>query len=528
MIKSVIFVFILFCWGSCVCPDAEETISSAGRLAAVDPDSAWNLLSRLKVNTLEPAVKGRYALLYTELQYRRHVPMSSDSLLAEAWRYYTEENDEENLARVYYYRGKIYSDSDSVEEAVRCLVNAEQYALKSNCPGLLGAVYNELGKLHSGQYIITEALDHYRKARFCFRLAGEEANENYAVGNMAKCFLHLNRQDSAWSYCVEAIEKAERRGDDSYRTHLEEYFAYFYLCKDEMPPIEAMQDSVKRARLLAYTFQADTLSAAGGGETYSCFLQYRMHQDSLNPLYGRNYIFQVEDKYRNEHLRSQNYLLEINNYRKTITVIILVSLLIVLALSALLVILHHRKVVKEKIRAIDEFTGLVEALKEENKVSEHNLLARLNEKDRKEAELKAALNKRLGIIRQLTDLSFKYGEGHKSRDIFCRKVKELMSVDTLTQDVLADLLEIADLNYGGIISFLKERYKLSTEELELCSFICSGFTPQEMSVLYNVNVNNIYVRCSRLGKKMGLQVPLTSYLREMVQYREEKEGEQTA
>lgn len=162
---------------------------------------------------------------------------------------------------------------------------------------------------------------------------------------------------------------------------------------------------------------------------------------------------------------------------------------------------------KEKRLVIEEYTGLIEALKEENEVSRNSLMEKLNGQDAKEKVLKQALNKRLGIIRQLTDLSFKYGDGNKSRDIFCRKVKELMSVDILTHDVLADLLEIANLNYYGIIDFLKTDYRFSKEELELCSFLCAGFTPQEMSVLYNVNVNNIYVRCSRLGKKMGLQIP---------------------
>lgn len=274
-----------------------------------------------------------------------------------------------------------------------------------------------------------------------------------------------------------------------------------------MPPIQVIQDTSTFGKWGTYALDGASPLQDTLGETYFCSLQYRRLTDSLSIVDSRNFIFKEEDKYRNEHLMDRNGILENHNYRKTITLVILVFLVVILILLALLVILHHKKRMKEKRLAIEEYTGLIEALKEENEVSRNSLMEKLNGQDAKEKVLKQVLNKRLGIIRQLTDLSFKYGDGNKSRDIFCRKVKELMSVDILTHDVLADLLEIANLNYYGIIDFLKTDYRLSKEELELCSFLCAGFTPQEMSVLYNVNVNNIYVRCSRLGKKMGLQIP---------------------
>ena len=509
-----VFVFIIVVWGCYNCSTPEwAPVEIAERLAYCDVDSAWNMLNRMERIFSGAEEKARFALLYTELQYRKQMFVESDSLLREAWNYYAAEGGV-GYAWANYYLGRVYSDRDSAGDAVRYLVDAEQYALKERNYMLLGRIYNELGKLHSSQYIITEALEHYRKAEYYSSLARDSLNESYALGNIAKCFLHLNCQDSAWNYCIQALDRADRRRDTSFRVHLEEYFAYFYLCKEEMPPLRVLDDTVTFGKFVVLADRDAVFRPDTNGEAYLASLRYRRKMDSVSVVDSRKYVFKVEDKYRNQHLMDRNGVLESNNYRKTITLVVLLFLVVGLILVALLIIFHHRKVVKEKSRVIEEYTGLIEALREEHELSKNSLMEKLNEKNEKEAVLKMALNKRLGIIRQLTDLSFKYGEGNKSKDIFCRKVKELMCVDILTQDMLADLLEVTNLNYYGIIDILKAEFGLSKEELELCSFVCAGFTPQEMSVLYNVNVNNVYVRCSRLGKKMGLPVSLSSYLKE--------------
>lgn len=140
----------------------------------------------------------------------------------------------------------------------------------------------------------------------------------------------------------------------------------------------------------------------------------------------------------------------------------------------------------------------------------------LNESIEKEKQLKKVLTKRLEIIKQLSDILYQYGgsDEEKPSTLFSQKVKNLMDVNTLTQDTLSDLLEIVNENYFGIITFLKTNYSLSRNDLILCSFISSGFTPQEISILYNISVDNVYIRCSRLGKKMGLKVSLTTYIKE--------------
>lgn len=530
--RLLFLLLLIFGLAGCGTKKREKILEAAADLMNVRPDSVLVLLENAPLfRKCLPEERAAYALLYTEALYKSGKPVGSDSLLRVAWAYYSGSEDIAGKAEVSFYLGRFYGEADSVRQAVRYLVNAEQYALKTGDNGLLGRIYNEFGRLHTRQYIIREALAHYRKARLYSQLAGDTVNENYATGNMAKCFLHLNQPDSAWKYGVVALEKGNRR----FQLHLQDYFTNFYLCRDEMPPVREtalIYDSLfpggkklfhgeEKNRFpggSALQWQENKKRDTCEGE-YFCLLKYERGQDSLSPVDREDYIFQVEDKYRNEHLMNRNYQLEIANFHKTLTVLVLVFVIVVLLLLAWLIVVYHRRMVKEKNEAIKEYAALIEALREEHRTSQNSLMEKLNGQNMRESELKRALEKRLDIIKHLTDLSFRYGDSSRANEVFCRKVKELMNVNMLTQDVLADLLEIVNINYGGIVDFLRQHYGLSREELELCSFVCSGFTPQEMSVLYNVSVNNIYLRCSRLGKKMGLEQPLSAFIREWVQKR---------
>lgn len=526
MKRFIYYLSILFLASNCIYNEKKALLTQLEFQLEKNPDSVVRQLEQIPVSTFKDfESQARYALLYTKARYQNNLPTHSDSLMKIAWSYYEDSKNEEKAAEANYYLGRIYSEEDSSKKAICFLVNAEQLALKTQNNRLLGKIYNELGNLHSRDYVVTEALEHYHKAQYHSTLANDSVNENYATGNLAKCFLHLNQPDSAWQLYVKAQNKAANRKDKAYQNHLQDYFSNFYTCREEQPPFPTIypytplsfpENTERNAtnpdnRQPLYTTSETDRSCA---DMYFCSLKYEVLAASQQKIDSKDYIFRLEDKYRNEHLKNRNNILEINNYHKTITLIVLIFFVIILILLTLLIHTRHRRIMKEKTNTIQEYMALIEALKEKQQNSPNSLMEKLGENNTKEKALKTALGKRLDIIKYLTDLSFKYGDTPKTNEIFCRKVKELMNVNTLTQNILTDLLEIVNLNYYGIISFLQKNYYLTKEELELCSFICSGFTPQEMSVLYNITVNNIYLRCSRLGKKMGLQQPLSTFLKQ--------------
>lgn len=560
------YLFILLLSG-CENVEKQGLIDIAEKIVEQYPDSVYQLLKDSRVSDWATEKdKADFALVFTESLYKSRIPVTSDSLIQIAWKYYSNQNGKIEAAKSNFYMGKLYSDLDSVTKATKYMIDAEIHASNTQQYKLLGLIESELGKLYLKQYQVEQALQHYRKSKAYFSQVFDDSNENYTTGNIARCFFYMDQKDSAMHYYKEAQKRAIERDDKDYVIYLSQDLIPFYvrigqiqaarnLTEDvyaldsnkvhyicnlsdcvyfdnkldsaryywEMLLHDTLLDLSLKQKVALYLNLRNLEGQVGDyKKAYTNSLQYQKLSDSLQACFEQDCILQMEKKYRNEQLRNQNYVLYMNNSRKIFIISILLGVFILLLVVLVFFLIHHRKIVKKSGDTIYEYTALIDVLKEEHQTSQHNLFEKLNDKTEKEQRLKVTLLKRLEIIRRLTDLLAQCGNNEKAYHTFVKKIKELMSMNTLTQDILADLLDIVNMNYYGIVDFLRTEYNLSKEELELCSFICSGFTRPEMSVIYGISQNNIDVRCSRLKQQMGLKSPLTPFLKATIEQLKQK------
>ena len=68
------------------------------------------------------------------------------------------------------------------------------------------------------------------------------------------------------------------------------------------------------------------------------------------------------------------------------------------------------------------------------------------------------------------------------------------------------MIAIANLSCHGIIDYLQKSYPaLSQRELCYCGFICLGFSPESIRILYNhTNTYSIYTLRSKIRSKLGI------------------------
>lgn len=558
--KNLVYVclFIFFAIG------CEKNSVIERQLAAVEnlsPDSSYNFLKSIRIEDIfQPKAKADYALFYTEVCFKKMLPVTSDSLIDIALNYYQIKEDNAKLAKVYYYKSKIIGLSDSVQKATQFLLKAEQYALEANDEKILGLVYSALGTVYTKQFIPDIALTYFRKARQKFEAINDSVNATYLLGYIARSYLNLNQTDSSLYYYLKAKSEALQRNDKECIVYINRCLIPFYLDKQETQKAkDLIRDTYheNRNKFLYHYGLADCfikecrydsaryyLNQIIGDTSFSLSLKQRLavfHKmrevevnlgnykdaykisqicapltDSLSKTIQDANILKVEQKYRNEQLLGQNYLLQLKTTRQTILLLIFFFLIILIVFITILINKHRKRILEQSRQKQNEYLALIEALNQERNSSQVDLMNRLNESIEKEKQLKKVLTKRLEIIKQLSDILYQYGgcDEEKLNPLFSQKVKNLMDVNTLTQDTLSDLLEIVNENYFGIITFLKTNYSLSRNDLILCSFISSGFTPQEISILYNISVDNVYIRCSRLAKKMGIKVSLATYIKE--------------
>lgn len=559
MIKRIFFLFFILYIGCTPSINPLSSFDTIEQIMSSKPDSALKLLQLMTRIPENRAIKARYALLYTEALHKNLVKVTSDSLIDIALDYYPKTNDWQRTAKTYFYKGKIYSTNNEWKKACENLLQAEQLALKTNDQKLLGLIYNDLGEIYWYQDYIEDAFKYYQLSYKYFLNEADSLNANYILGSIAGCYLGKNKLDSAYIHYDKALKFFKEERDTKEISYLESALLYVCFLTENTKRIHeifaknkkdttnsfnryvilsechyylrqydsaqyylklALADStvklnnIQKQSIYLHLYQIEE-KRSNYKEAFQYVLEYCNITDCLFQQERREAVLNTEKQFRNKLLSNQNEQLKTEAQIHYLLLIILILFLALLICLTIYWINRHKKALRKKENEIEEYLQLVENLKEQHKFTENQFIYRLNEKNREQLQLKEALEKRLAIIKQLTALSIQY-RGKANRDIFYTKVNELMKLHTLTQEVLHNLCDIVNINYHGIIDFLKKQFpQLSQEDLEWCAFICSDFSPQEISVIYNVSVNYFYVKNNRLSSKMDINQSLPLYLKEM-------------
>ncbi|MCL2739307.1 MAG: hypothetical protein FWE30_07660, partial [Bacteroidales bacterium] len=104
---------LLLCCSTVSCIN-DKTISAtldrAEALMQGRPDSALYVLRSLHGQQIpRGALQARYALLYTQARDKNYLPISGDSLINIAVRYYSQKKDKQKLGWAYLYLGTAYT-----------------------------------------------------------------------------------------------------------------------------------------------------------------------------------------------------------------------------------------------------------------------------------------------------------------------------------------------------------------------------------------------------------------------------------
>lgn len=111
---------------ACRSPRHEAALKANIALAEEQPDSALAQLKRMDRTSFSHREQAIYALAYTIAQDKSGLDVASDSLLRQAFNYYSQQPHTSLYGRCMYYMGKYYRLCDSLERAAYCLNIAER------------------------------------------------------------------------------------------------------------------------------------------------------------------------------------------------------------------------------------------------------------------------------------------------------------------------------------------------------------------------------------------------------------------
>ena len=493
-----------------------QLLTQAETVMQESPDFGYSLLSTVEVNRIEDrALRARYALLYTQALEKTDRPVDNDSLINVAVDYYNRRQFPLSRAYSLYYQGCIREKMNTVPDALRSFMEAQELATELKEDYLSGLISVSIAELYQQQLQFGSAIDILRQALGAFQRAEKERHLCYALIMMGRLFLSLDVDSSAY-YCRKAYDLSIQIQDIEYE-HIAMINVYnvlrkqreFEMAKDLLSEgIQRFGQDAKEkndlftqlgllyyemgqldsARLYISRVEPDSLDALkkpgmlllmklieekGGNDkaALAYYVQYKQLSDSILFRNRTVNLKEAEAMYAKEKLRNEN---------RTLKTKIMLLITGVLGVTGVCVLLFRRFNKRLLIRESDM----------------------ISHSQTREELLKQIVERRFSVIKGLLDLT--YIKNPLSRNFIERFRASMALAGNPEESFFADLLLLMNDFYFGIIDWLKERYRsLNQSDLELISLLYFKFSPQELCSLYGLdNVGAIYTRCHRVAKKL--------------------------
>lgn len=198
-------------------PNMAELAQIDSLLLKKDYAEAVKEISVIDPASLNEGERALYALLLTEAEYKNYDPITSDSLINLAVRYYQGSNDREKATRSLLYQGCVYEVLGEPEKAVDSYNKADESADGQDMANKAYAKLR-LGVLYQGYAVGAKkiALEKYFEALQLYRLLPDRHYELLCLTNIGaiyRDFKEEEKQDSALYYIDSAIDLAKKQNE---------------------------------------------------------------------------------------------------------------------------------------------------------------------------------------------------------------------------------------------------------------------------------------------------------------------------
>lgn len=213
-IKLLSVCLLLLCCHACHRKPYPAILQAADTLTYTHPDSACNLLERLKDSILkEPqSTQMYYRLLNIKARDKAYITHTSDSLIQQVLHYYEKKNDKRHLPEAYYYGGRVYSDLGDAPQALGYYQKAAELLEGGTDYKLLKVIYSQMGELFLYQDVYEEAMKAYKKSFQYQVLLKDGRGMAINLCDIGDTFTAFGNADSALLYYKQAYIQAKEIG----------------------------------------------------------------------------------------------------------------------------------------------------------------------------------------------------------------------------------------------------------------------------------------------------------------------------
>ena len=491
---------------------------------AVLADSLMNLIDGQSIKSKQ--LKARYALFYTVAEYKNYKPITSDSLIMTAVRFYLIDNNIDYRFLSYYYLGGVYMDLELYSEAGAAWANAEQMSDLIDNDHWKGLLFSQLGDLFTATCDYNRAQDYFSKSEEFFERSGRDTHRLYAklsLGNVTKYLMKYSSADSI----LRIVEKESSFLGDSSLHHkclinrlsclvymhepdsatnlinrnniiIDETDSSFTDLKTMVLYYLEVKDNAKAESLLE---RASRFANTEDDSIYLYFLNYRLARNrgqveralenygeysslqssNLRVILGQPVLAAQNKQYI---MMAENEQLKYNHARLTLILCVVIFLLILVIV--LVTYNYKKKRMKEQLydslAVVEELSGRIEDLKNQVRVQFHE---------------------RHDISNRLYSMYFDSTSQDKVTKQQLNVTINSLIKDYTAPDSVRKLDKLLNDSYDGIMNRLADpEIGLTDKELELFRYSFAGLSSKAISVIIKESPQNIYQIKSRLLKKV--------------------------
>ena len=537
---ALLLVFVLF---SCSKKSSADIMMERAESAlSVNPDSALAIIGSIPINEVISArQKAEFILLYERILEKKEINLIGEADMEDAVAYFDKYGTNQQRFLSHFYLGRLYDMSDNQYGAMEQYVQAEAIAKElSGYDDILARLYLYKGDIYQNKLNSNGALKMYLKSAEHYSEIGDNISLMNTLGKVAAGYEGIGKYEKALEAYNLALNAAYKNGTDKdvlkYATSiagmgfstgvpssliLKQLDSIYTIYNNGVAPVGNYimlsclyldNGNIKKAKEYAdlYEKKSESLSAmeqaglaslrssiAKSEGNFKAALYYKEAYDGameqINEQERANSVQEIEQLYYNKQLKIENE--SIKRRSRDLGVIYLL-LVIILLLGLVWVVVTWRRKIKEKNGLIEEY--LLAA--NEAELSKNNLLGELDMQKEKEKRLKELLENRFAEIRELAGTYYEFGYSKKLQ----KKVEQLLSLQSFGKDMFEVIENVVNAKNNGAMEKIRENYPSITEEnFKLLNLIYAGFSPQEISVILNDTPQNIYVRKSRLKRKIS-------------------------
>lgn len=534
-----------------------ELMDSAEVIMNDDPETAFRFMDSIDSHSISGKERtARYALLYSEAQYKKGIDAADDSLIMIAVRYYSINKNMLNRFRSYYMLGCTYNGLGQLIDAAVVLGQAEQLADKIDDGFRLGLLYTQLGNVFLHSFDFRRAEHYYRMAMEKYAENGRETHRIYALCDIGGCLIQLNEYDSAYVVMTEVQKWAEKNNDirlvssclmnrlscslnlgnlNNADLEINQYIEMFGIPKKGAHNISKIahyyilkNDYAKAKELINAAWTVSNPS-----DSITLLYIESLLQEQTGNMGAAIDLYKQSIDLQNNNLRSlldQPVLGAQNDYLKTLaekealkakhnrTVVLFMSILIVLIITIFFIANRIHKVNNEKEKQDYLLTIKELRLKED---TNNEIINQLNKKvntlfSKQYAELDRIFDKMMEIEenQELASIIRKNKINNKEKD------NNIEKADILYSHIKKQLEEfglkknqkkidsIIDATLNNLMTRIKDsRFKMADEEIRIIRFSLIGFSVKTINKITGLTPKYIYQRRDRAIQRIGRIAP---------------------